>query len=377
MGLDLCSFLESIDLRDNQLNAIPETVLQMPLAFRRTLMVQNNPLDFGQLQALLSLEPHPMAHAGELAVPEEGLSPSEARDEWLSRTSDTQRSLHATRWDNLAANPGSSGLIDLFGQLARTSDFVQAPAHLSEQVWSMIAALDSDTGLREAIFSRANEPTTCADSVAERFSDLQVQVLETQANAEADVESEADEQSRAMRLITLGRRLWRLARVEAFARQDMQQRVAEDRGVDEIEVSLYYRVRLAAPLDLPFQPASMHYVRIANVPQEDLDRALEYVRNGETDQAVAESLVQRPFWQRYLQARHEQAFAQVQEDFDSEGSALDEQMDSLSSEVYRQRWDELSVRRESALEALRLQLTLELLETLDTQVPSGSSARTR
>lgn len=365
VGLDLCGLLEAADLRNNHLSTIPDAVLQMPLAYRRALMVQDNPLNSEQLRALVSLDTHPEAHPVEPPAPAMGLTPVAARTEWLNRVESSGRTAQANRWDRLSVLPGSSGLIDLFAQLPRTSDFTRAPAHLAEQVWSMVTALDNDPELREAIFSRANEATTCADSVAERFSDLQVQVLETQANADAD------EEGRAARLIALGRRLWRLAQVEAFARQDMQNRIAQDRGVDEIEVSLYYRVHLAEALELPFQPTSMHYVRIANVPPEDLERALQYVRDGETNQAVAESLVQRTFWQRYLQAHHEQAFTQVQEDFDAEGSTLDEEMDNLGSEEYRQRWDELSVRRESAMQALRLQLTLDLLDTLDTQVPPG------
>ncbi|WP_459205344.1 NEL-type E3 ubiquitin ligase domain-containing protein [Pseudomonas sp. MLB6B] len=363
VGLDLCGLLEAADLRNNYLSTIPDAVLQMPLAYRRAFMIQDNPLGQEQLRALVRLDAHPNVHALEQQAPGVGLTPAAARAEWLSRVESADRAAQASRWDRLSVLPGSSGLIDLFAQLPRTSDFTQAPAHLADQVWSMVTALDSDPELREAIFSRANEATTCADSVAERFSDLQVQVLEARANADAN------EQGRAARLIALGRRLWRLAQVEAFARQDMQNRVAQDRGVDEIEVSLYYRIHLAEALELPFQPSSMHYVRIANVPPQDLERALQYVRDGETNQAIAESLVQRTFWQRYLDVHHEQAFAQVREDFDAEGSTLDQDMDNLSSEEYRQRWDALNVRRESALEALRLQLTLELLDTLDTQVP--------
>ncbi|WP_296263891.1 NEL-type E3 ubiquitin ligase domain-containing protein [Pseudomonas sp. UBA6562] len=365
IGLDLCGLLESADLRDNQLTSIPDAVLQMPLAYRRALMVQGNPIEVQHMQALVSLESHVAEHPGAQAIPGEERAPAAVRAEWLSRVELAERTAHAQRWDRLSGLPGSGGLFDLFGELWRTADFARARGHLSEQVWSMVTALDTHTELREALFARANEPTTCADSVAERFSDLQVQLLEAQANAESPGQAQADE-GRAGRLVNLGRRLWRLARVEAFARQDMQQRVAEARGVDEIEVSLYYRIHLATTLDLPFQPTSMHFTQIANVTPQQLDEALQYVRTGETREALAESLTERPFWQRYLHEQHEQAFVQVQEDFDEQGSQLDEQMDSLGSEEYRQRWDALSVRRESALQALRLQLTLDLLETLET-----------
>nr|WP_314493963.1 NEL-type E3 ubiquitin ligase domain-containing protein [uncultured Pseudomonas sp.] len=369
IGLDLCGLLESADLRDNQLTSIPDAILQMPLAYRRALMVQGNPIEVQNMQALVSLESHVAEHPDAQAIPGEERAPAAVRAEWLSRVELAERTAHAQRWDRLSGLPGSGGLFDLFGQLWRTADSTHAPDHLSEQVWSMVTALDTHAELREALFARANEPTTCVDSVAERFSDLQVQLLEAQANAEPPGQGQADE-GRAARLVNLGRRLWRLARVEAFARQDMQQRVAAERGVDEIEVSLYYRIHLATALDLPFQPTSMHFTRIANVTSQQLDEALQYVRTGETREALAESLTERPFWQRYLHEQHEQAFVQVHEDFDEQGSQLDEQMDSFGSEEYRQRWDALSVRRESALQALRLQLTLDLLETLETHPSS-------
>ncbi|WP_312934193.1 NEL-type E3 ubiquitin ligase domain-containing protein [Pseudomonas sp.] len=364
-GLDLCGFLEAADLRNNRLTEVPEAILNMPLAYRRALMVENNPLSTEQRDALFNVGAHDLVHEDFPDLPTEGLSPAAARAEWLGRLAPEQRAEQALRWDRLLALPDSAGVFDLFGQLQRTMDFTQAPAYLSEQVWSMVMALDSDASLREIIFNRANEPLTCADSVAERFSDLQVQVLEVQANADAD-----DEQ-RAARLLSLGRRLWRLARVEQFARQDMQQRELAGRAVDEIEVSLYYRVNLAAALDLPLQPASMYFERVANVTAAQLQDALHFVRSGETREAVAESLTQRAFWQHYLQAQHEQAFSQLQETFEREGSLLDEQMDALSSEEYRQRWDALSVRRDSAFDALRLQLTLEAMEELDSETPPG------
>ncbi|MDZ5601929.1 DUF6543 domain-containing protein [Pseudomonas sp. RP23018S] len=368
VGLDLCGLLEIADLRNNQLSSIPDSILQMPLAYRRALLVDHNALSAEQVQALFSLRAHDRVHAGVQGVPAEGLSPGAARTEWLSRGGVDDRNERAERWDALSAMADSTGLFELFGQLQRTADYRRSPGHLSQQVWSMIAALSHDADLREAIFSRANDPLTCADSVAERFSDLQVQVLESQANAHATTDT-----SRGARLITLGRRLWRLNQVEAFARQDMQRRIAEERGVDEVEVSLYYRINLAAALDLPFQPTSMHYATIANVTAQQLDDALQFVRSAETREALAESLTERTFWQNYLLAEHERAFTELQAAYDEEGTELDAQVDSLSSEAYRQRWDELSVRRNSALQALRLQLTLDAIDTLDTSTPETST----
>lgn len=358
-GLDLCGFLETADLRDNQLSSVPEATLQMPLAYRRALLVERNPIPPAQLTELFSIAAHDRVHAGVSGSPTLTTTAEATQQLWLSRAGVEGRGEREERWSMLFGMPQSSGLFSLFGELQRTADFTQAPEHLTRQVWTLIDAVAGDADLREQVFRRANEPLTCEDSVAERFSDLQVLVLEAEANADAAY------QERGARLITLGRRLFRLARVEAFARQDMVQRAQEGRGVDEIEVSLYYRVHLALALDLPLQPVSMHYGTVANVTEQQLEQALDYVRAAETREALAESLTQRAFWQRYLHLQHEQVQAELEDRFAEEGSQLDQLQETLSSEDYRQRWDDLRVRRETALHALRLQLTLDALDTLD------------
>ncbi|WP_049870493.1 NEL-type E3 ubiquitin ligase domain-containing protein [Pseudomonas cremoricolorata] len=358
-GLELCTSLETADLRNNLLADIPDTTLQMPLSYRRALVVQNNPLPAQQLDQLFSITEHDLLHQQASAAPFEPPTPAATRTLWLSRSASELQASREALWDTVFALPQHEGLLTLLGELQRTADFTRAPEYLSEQVWTMLSALDADADLREQVFVRANEPLACEDSVAERFSDLQVLVLESQATADAAYHE------RGPRLITLGRRLWRLAQVERFARQDMVQRSADGRGVDEIEVSLYYRIHLAEALDLPFQPRSMHYETVARVTPQQLQAAREFVHSHETREALADSLSQRTFWRRYLEVRHPAVFTQLHEQYADEGSQLDEQQESLSSEVYRQRWQDLTVRRESALDALRLRLTEDALDTQD------------
>ncbi|WP_050577198.1 NEL-type E3 ubiquitin ligase domain-containing protein [Pseudomonas cremoricolorata] len=355
-GLDLCGFLDTADLRNNQLSEIPDTTLQMPLAYRRTLLVQGNPLPAEQLDLLFSLTEHDQAHGDATLGASHPSGPAATRELWLAQAGAEGRGAREERWDLLFGLPHSGGLLTLLGELQNTADFTGAADYLCEQVWSMLTALEADADLRSQVFVRANEPLSCEDSTAERFSDLQVLVLETQATADAAYHE------RGARLVSLGQRLWRLARVEQFARQDMLQRSAEGRGVDEIEVSLYYRIHLAEALDLPLQPRSMHYASVARVSPQQLQAALNFVRSGETREALAESLSQRTFWQRYLDTRHPALFSQLHEQYADEGSRLDEQQDTLDSEQYRQRWQVLSTRRESALHALRVRLTLDVLD---------------
>ncbi|MGE7992713.1 NEL-type E3 ubiquitin ligase domain-containing protein [Pseudomonas sp. NPDC089554] len=356
-GLELCGFLEYADLSNNQISNIPEAVLGMPLSHRMSYVVRGNPLAVSDLARLTALGDHPFQHPVEEVeeIEEVQLNPALVRASWVDRLEPSARVAAGERWDTLLAMPDSSGLFQLLGQLRTTSDFQQQHEVLLERVWSLLEALDGNAALREQVYARANEPMTCEDSVARRFSDLQVQVLVAQTTAQAA------EHERGPQLLALGRQLFRLERVEQFAREDIAQRESEQRGVDEIEVSLYYRVHLAQQLELPLQPSTMFYEEVANVSAAQLQQALSTVRAAEASDAFTESLVQRDFWRRYLMERHEAAFDTINETFAERGSQLDLEQSTLTSEVYLQRWSDLASERESALHALYLRLTEDAL----------------
>ncbi|MNH06473.1 hypothetical protein D3C79_658400 [compost metagenome] len=70
--------------------------------------------------------------------------------------------------------------------------------------------------------------------------------------------------------------------------------------VDDIEVYLTYRLRLARTLGLPGQPSSMHYEAYSGVTAADLNNARVAVLLAETNDSLAEALAGRDFWQVYL-----------------------------------------------------------------------------
>ncbi|QXH59261.1 hypothetical protein KSS90_17215 [Pseudomonas maumuensis] len=86
------------------------------------------------------------------------------------------------------------------------------------------------------------------------------------------------------------------------------------------------------------------------------------MRAAETPAALADDLSQRDFWRDWLNLSHAQAFTAIGNEFAARGDALDEGMNTLTSQVYTQRWEDLRNERESALQALMLQLTLDALE---------------
>ena len=367
-GLDSCGFLDSADIRQNQIAQVPEHVMLMPTVFRRSFRVDDNPLAVADRERLFAERVHEHAEAvpplfEPLAVDAGGRS----RERWLQPVDDDSREAREQVWDRLLALPDSAGLFRLLRDLERTRDYRVAPGYLHGQVWNLLHAIGNDSPLRLQVFERASMAVTCVDSVAGRFSDLQVLMLTSQA-----VHGAAGNE-RAGELLGLGRQLFRLDEVARYARADIAQRMAQlppadaehyaraRARIDDIEIDLYYRVHLANELDLPLQPRHMQFEGVANVTGAQLQQALGSVRAAEATQALAESVSQREFWLNHLRAEYPQAFAAIEEDFAGSGTQLDEQQGALTSAEYDQRWKALLMERDAKLHALALQLTQEAL----------------
>lgn len=351
-GLELCGLLELADLRNNAIASVPAEILQMPAAYRRAYIVDGNPLPGSDQLRLMAPDP---LHAHEGAAQSYPADQARSRSQWVESSDQALQAARAQQWGTLSNSAGSSSFFELLGRLEHTSDFNAEHAYLHEQVWQLLGAMEADSDLRTRVFARASVPPTCDDSVIDLFSELQVEMLVAQAG-------QGDEQQREGALVTLGRRLFRLDRLNQYARQDIANRLAEQRPTDEIEVSLFYRVELAAALDLPSQPRTMIFRREARVNAAQIDEARATVTAAERTDALRQSLSQRDFWRGYLQAEHEQAFAEISHAFDERGTELDARIDDMSSAEYEQAWSTLKAEREAEIQTLMLTLTQEALD---------------
>jgi len=361
-GLESCASLSIADLSDNRIAQVPQRVLSMPWYFRMRLNLVRNAVPAAEIEQLYTFDIHPRVEPVAMTV-------DWTRNPWLVGSDAQQQELRGQQWARLFAHDRHEGLLRLLGDLTETSDYTQARGYLTGQVWDMIQALDQDGALREAVFSRASEQRGCHDSIAERFSRLQVQVL-VQVAEQAD-----DSHSAGERLLDLGRRLFRLERLDAFAQDDARERLLVDPGVDVLEVVLGYRVQLAGPLRLPCQPRSMRFGRLAGLTAYHLAKALAAVRAEEATDALAQSLVERDFWRAWLRRAHPAAFTAVGEPFDTQGTLLDAQGDALASQEYQRRWDVLRHAREIAEEEMCLRLTREAVAATPDVATDASSAQ--
>ena len=349
-GLEWLGMLEHADLRNNQLNDLPEALLNAPEPLRRVIAVQGNALS-AQVTERLYAQP---AHVG---VSGNRVEVREGEAGWLATLEGEDIENRRRQWQALQREPGSNAFFQLLDELTRSSDYRLVRSDLSRRVWAMVEALNQDTRMREELFELAADPRTCVDSVASCFGHLEVRQQVLQATDGGDPLTTRDAR------LLLARRLFRLDRVEAFARQDFQSRsqLANAEDVDEVEVSLAYRVGLSVRLDLIGQPRTMQFRAIAGVSRSDLDRVYQAVQEAEASDELALFISQRDFWLPVLRAQRAEDFAALEEQFDTQLQALDERKETLGSAAYVQQANQIGKDREVALNALALRLTREAL----------------
>lgn len=169
-----------VGLSVNQISSVPEVIMQMPYEFRLAFRLDGNAVPVQQ-RTRLQVAPHP-AHA---------LSLQEGQSAWQLWVSGQQSEEMGQRWNRLFARPGMDKVEQILGQLQHTRDYQRHGADMKLQVWSLLEDMDQDAELAEEIQAIASAPTTCADSIAERFSDMRLHAMIAKANSTAATSQES------------------------------------------------------------------------------------------------------------------------------------------------------------------------------------------
>lgn len=347
-----CTRLHTLDVRDNQITALPAGFFQGRLWAQGRVWLHGNSLSAEQAQALQAALP--------LSRPLEAPQGSNAfpRMRWLDTVGPPYRDELGSLWALVEANEGSEPFFQLLNGLTQTGDF-RSPAgaaNLATRVLQMLRAMDDDDALRQELFGHA-QAVTCQDSVALRFSDLEVRVRvwEAQHGAMADAQEQA--------LLRLGRQLWRLEMVDRIALEDFLSRQAAGEDPDEVEVVLAYRLALRLDLDLPVRITTMRFGYLADVGAVRVRRALERVLAAESSEQVARSLVERDFWRQHLRGAHQARFDELDEPYRAQLEALFADHDQMEA-VRLQQIAQLQAQRSEAEREAMLSITREALDVL-------------
>lgn len=343
--------LRTVDLSDNLITAMPQGFYQSRLWNEGDVHLRGNP--FTEAEALRLRD----ALLSAVSTPdEEPLSLVAARLRWMDAAGSELRTELGAHWLRLQSLPAASEFFNLLVRLLETADFqsLTGARYLASRVLEMLRAMEASAPLCEALFGNAAQ-LTCQDSVALRFSDLELRLLVWHA------EHDAAAGNRQSGLIHLGRQLWRLDELDRVALQDIQARQLDGSEPDQVEVALAYRLALRSELDLPVRTSGMAFRPVAGVDSARIAHARNVVLDGETGERLASSMVEREFWQSHLRSAHSGLFEELDAPFHQRLETLQADMRMPEGERVAE-INRVASQRRVAERQLMMSLTLDALD---------------
>ena len=355
-GVSRLPYLESLDLRENDITELPEWLLRVPRSYAQTVNLRHNPLNEASQQLLHDYRTAHGVGMGYLEDDITRMTEQAARDLWLADDRVDSFADKDQTWAGLRDEPGSEGLFTLLARLGGAADTSHVREEMDRRVWRVLDATATDSELREEVFQRAASPLNCDDAAAVSFSNLEVLVEIHHAGKLAE-----DGRVSTPELLRLGKGLFRLDQLDSLAFDHSQ----EHPSADPLEVSLAYRTGLANRFDLPGQPRHMRFAQLGGVTAQHLNDAENLIKSAELSPKLLDYLVELPFWVQHLKRKHAQAFETMNDPLDVRMEAVFKQRMTLGDTDYR---DQMNVIRDDQAKAERAELerlTLNAMEQSD------------
>lgn len=352
-GLHRLPYLAQVDLRENDIQVLPDWLFDVSRQFAESINLRHNPLAASSRQGLHNFRQRVGVGMGFIADDIARLNEQKARELWMPDESAADYASKSTTWANLRDEAGVDGLFRLLSELDSTADARQVREDLDRRVWRVLEAAAQDSDLREELFERAATPINCDDAAATNFSSLEVLV-------EIGDASRLIQGGRltAKPLLRLVRGLFRLDRLERIARRYS----AENPTFDPLEVSLAYRTGLVERFQLPGQPRHMRFARLGGVTAEALNSAEAELRTAELSTDLLTYIVQLPIWTDYLKRTFASRFETLNTPFDQRMQAVFDQGLTLDDAVYRERMNVILLEQRQAEKTELERLSLDALK---------------
>ncbi len=362
--------LRSLDISDNQIVHLPNHIVEnsQNQVWQLTIHAYDNPIDHEDLRLFwINDRGYDMAYRLEYNFPEEirdlvvdtttsdeesssdddtdwhahnaghtpYAPPLPVLDIWLVEGRTELNSRLRIAWEQVETASDAPNLLVLLQRLHEAPDFRRFHEELANDVMRVLEAAAADPALRAELEIMANDrlfgsDQTCEDGARLIFSDIQVAVY---ARNELQGVPEAQHTEVLFRVI---RGLFCLNEVQAIA--DMEILVREARGVqvDEAEVRMAYRIGLASDLNLPGQPLSMAWSRLASVDRQAILAARRQVLEREAGDEFVNYAVADRRWNDRLRAEHQAELTRATASIRAQMDALEEHPPSDHDEYDRQ-----------------------------------------
>ncbi|MGC7839247.1 NEL-type E3 ubiquitin ligase domain-containing protein [Pseudomonas wayambapalatensis] len=298
-----------VDLRENSIRQLRQDLASLRDQLE-VVALHDNPLDQASESLLDQAAAGSATDAHRLPSFKHHSLDDSVRDAWTGSVADDIRSQRHRLWHTLQGETGSQGLFRFLADFSNSEDFSDAPERFRARVWRILEQCEQHELLRDRVFLEAAGPRTCEDRLLLVLEQMEISILAERATC--DLPASQTESA----LLRLGRGLFRLDELDRIAARHVESmRLHAWALVDEVEIRLFYRLKLAYALDLPIEPETMHYQSFANVNTSDLLRARREVLAAENTQSLADSLSQRPFWEAYARHHYNDRFGEVIERF--------------------------------------------------------------
>ncbi len=354
-GLQSRAHIERMDLSENKISELPEWLFQKPHRFTRALNLGRNTFTETSKTYLDNYRNNYGIGMGYTADDTARLHEQTARSLWLTKTTGEEWLTQVRIWQAFGDDPRAEGLFQLLARLGDTADGTKGRADMQRRIWAVLKAAEADGALCDELLDLAANPINCDDTAAINFSHLEVAVHVDH------VTKGAGGKITAKPLLELGRRLFRLHRLNEIAREH----ALKVRKLDELEVNLAYRIGLAKTLDLPGQPQNMLLGPESGVTAADLEKAQHRIATDELSPQWLEFMQQQTFWRDYLKRTFTRKFSLIDQSFAPQMTALDEKADTLPSADYLSQGLALKLQKEQAQEAEFKRLTQESIRLVD------------
>lgn len=317
--------LEHLDLRDNEIDTLPDWLVELPRGSAKAFNLRHNPLSASSRLALGEYRERVGVGLGFLEDDISRLNEQAAREIWLADQGVAHYAEKDFAWTGLKNEPGSDGLFKLLAELKNTADLKHVREDLSRRVWRVLEATAADAELREEVFQRAATPNNCDDAASANFSNLEIAVEIHETSRQI-----AGGRLTARPLLKLAKGLFRLDRLERIAHRHS----LEHPSADPLEVSLAFRTGLAKDVYLPGQPKYMRFETLAEVTPTALSNAESELKTAELSPDVLTYIVDLQFWKDYLRRTFATRFEALTTPFDRRINAVFERRLSLSDADY-------------------------------------------
>ncbi|MBO0495433.1 NEL-type E3 ubiquitin ligase domain-containing protein [Pseudomonas sp. Marseille-Q1929] len=365
-GVRRLPYLERLDLRGNEIKELPEWLAEMPRRYGQAINLGNNPLSTASQSLLEAYRKRTGQGMGYLADDIDRMNEQVARETWLTAKggTSTQYAQREATWRALNEEPYRDAFFTLLARLKDTADAAQVRADLERRVWRVLNATAADADLRDKVFYRAAMPINCDDAAAAIFSDLEVLVEIHEGSHLA-----TGGQVNARQLLETAKKFFRLSQVESFALAHSRKNPL----LDSVQVSLFFRTRLASSLQLPGQPKDLHQKALAGVEPSDLAAADAAVRRAELSPELLTYITRLPYWKAYLKQTFAARFETLFEPFHDRLDVLESQ-DPPFSDADMIRQANTIMEEKDKVEAAEIRrLTEEEISRSEVRLPSCST----